>query len=38
MSTPTELLPYPLTQIVTQVYAKAYGCNGEIAVKSRTYH
>ena len=28
---------HPLTQIVTQVCAKACGCNGEIAVKFRTF-
>lgn len=37
MSTPAELLPYPLTQIVTQVCAEACGCNGEIAVKFRIF-
>ena len=37
MSTPAELLPYPLTQIVTQVCAKARGHNAQSAAKSRTF-
>ena len=38
MSTPAELLPNPLTQIVTQVCAEACGHNAQSAVKYRTFH
>ena len=37
MSTPAELLPDPLTQIVTQVCAKACGRSGKSAVKFRIF-